>query len=279
MNPIPFFKMSGCGNDFIVIDHRRPLLSGWNLSEFSARVCRRRISVGADGCILIEASKNADFKWAFFNSDGSTPGMCGNGARCAARFAFVNGICGSPMTFETGAGLIRAEIEEDRVKIRMTDPRDYVPEGILHLEDDPSVTVSAIHTGVPHALIRVDDIDGVDVVGLGRKIRFHGRFAPEGTNADFVEFSEDGLVSVRTYERGVEDETLACGTGSVAAAIFAALETGMASPVRVRTRSGGILTVYFQRDGDSFREVCLEGDARIVYRGEILEEGWAEPMG
>lgn len=273
MTPIPFFKMSGSGNDFIIIDNRDAVVPEDRLNQLVVGACRRKMSVGADGLMLIEASQQVDFKWRFFNADGSLPDMCGNGARCAARFAFLHGIAGRRMAFETLAGVIQAEVGDDGVKIRMTDPRDLKTDYPLDLAGTV-VTVSSINTGVPHVVAMVNDIEAVDVVPVGRQIRQHPDFFPDGTNANFVALTGEGEIFIRTYERGVEDETLACGTGNVAAALILAHQKGLASPVTLSTRSGSRLTVHFQRRDDRFDNVFLEGDARVIYRGELWEEAW-----
>jgi len=273
MKPIPFFKMSGSGNDFIIIDNREAVVPEQRLHELVVGACRRKLSVGADGLILIEGSESVDFRWRFFNADGSLPDMCGNGARCAARFAFLHGIADRKMAFETLAGIIEAEVGATGVRIRMTDPKALNAEFPLEL-DDRSVTVGSVNTGVPHVIMMVDDIETVDVVATGRAIRYHREFAPQGTNANFVARTAAGEIFIRTYERGVEDETLACGTGNVAAALLLAANHGLVSPVTLTTRSGSPLTVHFTRGGDCFENVFLEGDARVIYRGELWEEAW-----
>ncbi len=273
MNPITFFKASGSGNDFIIIDNRNKVVDEKNLSDFIAKVCRRKMSVGADGFILIENSDTVDFKWRFYNSDGSRVEMCGNGARCAARFAYINGIAGTRMSFETDAGIISAQITDHRVKIGMTDPLDMRMDYTIRLKGGP-LTVSSINTGVPHVVIAVKDIDPVDVFGLGREIRFHPTYAPAGTNVNFVSLRNDGILINRTYERGVEDETLACGTGSVAAALITAYKFNNPSPVNVLTRSGEYLTVHFMKENDQFSGIHLEGNARMIYKGDLWEDAY-----
>ncbi|MBU0988302.1 MAG: diaminopimelate epimerase, partial [Proteobacteria bacterium] len=202
MEPITFFKMSGSGNDFIIVDNRNQTVDENDLSVFIARVCRRKYAVGADGFILVENSQIADFKWRFFNSDGSLAEMCGNGARCVARFAVLNKIAGSDMSFETDAGLVHARVTEKRVKIKVPDPVGLKTEYRLELENN-YMTISSVNIGVPHVVITVDDIDDVEVVQLGRKIRFHHMFAPAGTNVNFVCRQKDDTLAIRTYERGV----------------------------------------------------------------------------
>ncbi|HSO20558.1 MAG TPA: diaminopimelate epimerase [Desulfosarcina sp.] len=229
--------------------------------------------MGADGMMLIEPSQRVDFKWRFFNSDGSLPDMCGNGARCAARFAYLQGIAGRRMAFETLAGIIEAEVGDHGVRIRMTDPREMRTGCRLHLDGTP-VEVASVNTGVPHVVMVVADVDAVDVAAVGRRIRHHPDFAPAGTNVNFVALADDGRIAIRTYERGVEDETLACGTGNVAAALVLAIDRGLAAPVKLTTRSGSELTVHFDRQGERFDNVFLEGDARVIYRGELWEEAW-----
>jgi diaminopimelate epimerase len=273
MNSIPFYKMSGAGNDFIIIDNRNQIVADTELNSFITRVCRRKMSAGADGLILIEASDKYDFRWRFFNSDGSNAEMCGNGARCAARFAHVNGIAGTRLSFETEAGVVSAQINEGRVKVKMPDPSDLKLAYPLKLSDR-SMEISSINTGVPHVVVLVERIADLDVVTLGREIRFHKAFAPAGTNANFVQRIEDSAIEIRTYERGVEDETLACGTGAIASAIISASRFKMNSPVDVKTRSGVFLTIHFEAADGQFNEIYMEGDARIIYTGELQPDAW-----
>jgi diaminopimelate epimerase len=274
MQTIPFYKMSGSGNDFIIIDNRQAVVPADDLARFAAQVCRRKMSVGADGLILVEDSDAADFKWRFFNSDGSVAEMCGNGARCVARFAFMNGIAPASMRFETLAGIIGAQVSADQVKVRMTDPKNLILEAELLTADHGTVAYGSVNTGVPHLVIEVKDIERVDVVALGRAIRHHPQFAPAGTNVNFTAPLTDALWAVRTYERGVEDETLACGTGVTAAALVLARKKAAASPVRLKARSGSLLKVHFTPHGNGFKDVFLEGDARIIYAGRLNSEAW-----
>jgi diaminopimelate epimerase len=271
-NAIPFTKMNGSGNDFIVIDNRRPVVPK-DLTAFIVAVCRRKLSVGADGLILIEEAPGVDFRWQFFNSDGSRAEMCGNGARCAARFAYVFGIAPAQMTFGTDVGPVSAVVQGERVKVRMTRPGAMALGERLELAGGP-VVYARVNTGVPHVVIEREDLETADIVTPGREIRRHPAFAPAGTNVNFVRRRTDGAVAIRTYERGVEDETLACGTGSIAGALVMARAHGLASPVSMVTRSGGVLTIHFQRDGDGFDDVHLEGDARLVYTGVLQPDAW-----
>ena len=273
MNSIPFYKMSGAGNDFIIIDNRNQIVADTELSSFITGVCRRKMSAGADGLILIEASDKYDFRWRFFNSDGSNAEMCGNGARCAARFAHVNGIAGTSLSFETEAGVVSAQIKEGRVKVKMPDPLDLKLAYPLKLSDG-SLEISSINTGVPHVVVMMEQVADLDVVTLGREIRFHEAFAPAGTNVNFVQRSQGNAIEIRTYERGVEDETLACGTGAIASAIISASRFKMNSPVDVKTRSGVHLAIHFDAADGQFNEIFMEGDARIIYTGELQPDAW-----
>jgi len=272
--PVPFAKMSGTGNDFIVIDHRRSLVPEGAQPDFVRRVCRRMFSVGADGVIFIESSEKADFSWRFYNGDGSVAEMCGNGARCAARFAFARGIAEKKMSFETLAGIIEAEVLDDDggVSLLMTPPFDYRTG--LEAELDGKVSeISFMNSGVPHAVLFMDEGTEIAVKKWGHEIRFHELFQPDGANVNFVQSLADGTIRVRTYERGVEDETMACGTGAVASAIFAASKGLAASPVTVITSGGEKLTIVFDLDRDGTAEnVYLQGPARIIYIGQLTAE-------
>ncbi len=281
MKKIPFLKMSGSGNDFILIDNRSQIVDKTRLKEFIYKVCRRAVSVGADGLILIEDPDEEDarrglahFKWHYYNADGGEAEMCGNGSRCAARFAYLKGIAPRKMAFRTLAGIIQAELtDERRVKVQLGDPKDLRLNFPLDI-DGETWKVHFINTGVPHVVYFLDDVEGVDVVSLGRKTRYHKEFQPAGTNANFAEVLNRNALKLRTYERGVENETLACGTGSVAAAIIASELGWTVSPVDVHVRSGEILKIYFEKTGDRISKVFMEGDVRIIYEGEMWEEAW-----
>ncbi|WP_339136082.1 MAG: diaminopimelate epimerase [Candidatus Electrothrix sp. GW3-4] len=275
--PVPFIKMSGTGNDFIIIDHRKPIIAPEAMADFAAKVCRRKFSAGADGLILIEDSAEADFQWQFFNADGSVAEMCGNGARCAARFAFLQGIAPAEMRFATLAGIIEASVIGKDVAVKMTDPVHLKMDQRLQVEGK-EYTVHSIDTGVPHAVLFVDDIDQTDVRAIGSGIRHHQTFIPAGTNVNFAQRQEDAI-KVRTYERGVEDETLACGTGAAASAIIAALLGQAASPVDITTSGGDRLTIMFdlkkgmEKGTDSaVHNVFLKGPAHTIYSGEFDAE-------
>ena len=272
--PIPFTKMSGTGNDFIIIDHRKPLLNQDEFGPFAKAVCRRKFSAGADGLILIEDSSEANFRWHFYNADGSVAEMCGNGARCAARFACEKKIAPAAMRFLTIAGEIRAEVRGESVKLAMTPPVDLALDQQVEI-DGGRQTVHSINTGVPHAVLFVEDGNRAPVLKWGRHIRFHDRFQPAGTNVNFVQTLGPASLHARTYERGVEDETLACGTGAVASAIIAGLLGRVESPVTVTTSGGEQLIIYFSIQNSSpaeITDVFLEGPAHFVYEGLLNRE-------
>lgn len=271
---IPFAKMSGAGNTFVLIDNRAGVVeaalkaSGLTLDGFVIRVCSPLQGVGADGLILIEPSAAHDFAWRFFNADGSRADMCGNGARCAARFARRVGAAPDSAEFETGAGVVHAEVAGNTVRVTLTPPGPVGPELAFTLGGRRHAG-RFIDTGVPHVVIPVPSVADVDVEAVGPEVRHDPRFAPAGTNVDFVAPEADGSLRVRTYERGVERETLACGTGVSAAALVMAHLGKTEPPVTVVPLSGEALTVRFSRDGEGFREVTIDGPARVLLTGAI----------
>ena len=276
MTRISFMKLSGAGNDFVIIDNRKKIVQksiDSALSNFVMKVCARRISVGADGLLLVENSEKADFKMRYFNSDGGEAETCGNGARCISKFAYLNGIVGKRMNFETIAGVYESEIIGDSVKVRMSGLTDVKLDFGLALKSGEH-TVSFANTGVPHVVFFVDDIENTDVFGIGRETRYHKDFQPAGTNANFIQVEDSHLIKIRTYERGVEDETLACGTGAIAAAVVASLKNKVCPPVKVHTKSGSILTIYFDFNDEAVKCVYLEGDARVIFSGKLNEDAW-----
>jgi diaminopimelate epimerase len=271
MAGVPFAKMTGAGNDFILIDDTTGVLADADLPALARGLCRRSFSVGADGLIVVRRSRVADFGWRFFNADGSEAEMCGNGGRCAARFAHLKGIAGPDLSFETLAGIVRASVQGESVILGMTEPTDLRKPETLEVEGRP-LEVWFVNTGVPHAVVFLEDLLSLDVERLGRAIRRHPRYAPAGTNADFVRVRSQSSIEMRVYERGVEAETLACGTGAVACAVAAA-HRGLAwPPVSVKTWGGAVLRVHFEKAEDLFRKVFLEGDARLICEGEYGRE-------
>ncbi len=280
MNKIAFWKMSGSGNDFVIVDVREKPLGEIPLSKFVSKICRRGLSVGADGVLLVDRSSKADYAWHYFNADGGEVAMCGNGLRCAARFAYLNQIAPEKQTMETPAGVLHAEVlgeEGNRVRVEMPEPTDLRLSLQIEIGGIPSQGSHPqeghfINTGVPHVVYFAEDLEKIDLNRQGRATRYHALFAPDGTNANFVTVIDRHQIKIRTYERGVEDETLACGTGSVAAAVIAAALRKTASPISVETRSGITLGVDFKQNASTFSEVYLEGDARIIYKGELSEE-------
>jgi diaminopimelate epimerase len=216
----------------------------------------------------------ADFKMRYFNSDGSEAETCGNGARCIAKFAYSEGVVKSDkMTFETKAGIYSAEIMGNDVKLKVGDTVGMRLNFPIELSDG-KYTISFANSGVPHAVFMVDDLEKVDIVKLGRETRYHKDFAPKGTNANFIKVKDKNNIDIRTYERGVEDETLACGTGSIASAIIASAMGKAESPVTMHTWGGFTLIIHFTGQPEGAKDVYLEGDARIVYKGYLNEEAW-----
>ncbi|MFZ5447102.1 MAG: diaminopimelate epimerase [Thermodesulfobacteriota bacterium] len=265
---LPFYKMHGGGNDFVLIDHRQGFIPKAEQPEFARRVCHRQLGAGADGLILIEGCPTANFRWQFYNADGSEPEMCGNGGRCAARFAVLKGIAPPELSFETLAGTIKAEVKGRRVKLLMTGVGDFRLDQTIPLESE-TLLGHFMKVGVPHVAVPVNDLEQAPVTQWGRAVRFHPLFQPAGTNVNFVKVEGPQAIRIRTYERGVEDETLACGTGAVASALLAARLGQARSPVTVHTRGGEALIIYFTPQGETFNEVFLEGDALVAYQGEL----------
>ncbi len=260
--------MNGAGNDFVLIDNRarKMMLS----RDQVVRLCDRHRGVGADGVLLLvpPASEKADWAWEFYNSDGSTGEMCGNGARCFARF--VQKLTGLTrgFSFETEAGVIKATFQGHRVTVSLTPPKD------LRLNEQVALTVGtqtvhSLNTGVPHAVLFVPDADRAMVQQLGPEIRRHAHFGPKGTNVNFVQRLGPNHIRVRTFERGVEGETLACGTGVTASALVAARLHGFTSPVKVQVQGGEELEVSFREDHGEFADVRLSGPAEFVFEGRI----------
>jgi diaminopimelate epimerase len=266
--PITFYKMNGSGNDFIIIDNRENIVDKSSITNFVKKLCQRKFSIGSDGLIFIEPSTRVDFKWRFYNADGSEADMCGNGARCISRLANRLGICGEHLKFETRIGMIEAIVKGSRVQISMPLPSHLK----LDEEIDGIPNLSRINTGVPHAIVIVDDLENTPVVRTGALIRNHRAFMPEGTNVNFMRPVDINQAAIRTYERGVEDETYSCGTGAVACALIGAIKFGMQSPVTIQTYGGENLKIFFKKDDMTFSEIYLEGQTQLIYQGELLEE-------
>ncbi len=264
---IHFWKMNGAGNDFVMLDNRtlRHQLSTAQI----ANLCDRHRGVGADGLLAVEPAENgSDFRMRYYNADGGEAEMCGNGARCFARFAnMLSGWNLEEVSFETPAGVIGATFHGEHVRIVMSDPHSQRPGLKLDVCGLPE-TVHFVNTGVPHAVVVVDDLDAVPVVEWGAALRYHPEFQPKGTNANFMKVTPEGI-SIRTYERGVEDETLACGTGMVACALVHHELTGAPSPVKVKVKGGDTLEIGFEKTGDGYKKVTLTGPADLVFEGQV----------
>lgn len=275
MKEVKFVKAVASGNDFIIIERFKPQDAGCRLklNRLAKELCQRKFSVGADGLLVIERSKKADLKMRVFNPDGSEVKMCGNGARCVALYAYRRNLTHrGELLIETKAGNLAAKVKRDTVKLRMSVPKELRLKFALNIEGKTQ-EVSSINTGVPHVVSFVRRLADYDVRSKGKAIREHLEFQPEGTNANFVQVLDGTHLRVRTYERGVEDETLACGTGCVASAIIATYsmepEPQGRHKIYVDTQSGERLIVYFRIEQGNVEEVYLEGKARIVYRGGV----------
>lgn len=260
-----FYKLSGSGNDFVLLENRLQEL-GADFTRWVPRLCARRTGIGADGVLVLEPAEGYDFRMRYFNADGGEVEFCGNGARCSAYMAWRLGWAGEEMNFLAGDGPHRAEVSGNRVKLSMSDPRDINLSFLLEV-DGRGYAASFADTGVPHVVIQVGDLETFDVIGVGRQIRYHQRYQPRGTNANFIEILDGSRLKIRTYERGVEDETLACGTGCTAAAVVSALRGLVRPPVACLTRGGEILTVHLAVQDQTVSQVFLEGEVRLVFEG------------
>jgi diaminopimelate epimerase len=270
-DPLTFFKMAGGGNDFVIIDNRAGRID--DAARLTRRICTPHLSVGADGLILIENTARATFRMRYLNADGSQADFCANGTRCAARFAFVNVIAPKKMTIETGAGVIGAEVSDGgHVTLSLQPPHSFVADRPLRVANSV-IRGSSIMVGVPHYVIFLrDELWSQDILPLGRALRSHPDLQPAGANINFVVVRDPHNIEIRTYERGVEAETLSCGSGTVASSVTSALFGKTKSPVKVLTRSGITLEVSFLLDGGAARDVQLRGDARVVYRATMTPE-------
>ena len=274
---ISFVKMVGSGNDFVLIDRRRkgkisraegaklaPLETRF-LTGLARKLCDRRFSIGADGVLILEPSRKADFRMKIFNPDGSEAEMCGNGSRCAAYY--VTGGRGR-VTFETLAGLLEAQVRGTLVKVKLPKPHSF-RRNLKATVCGKRLTLHSIIASVPHAILFVENPNRIDVECWGEEIRHHKLFRPRGANVDFVKVRGKRVIEIRTYERGVEGETLSCGTGSTASALVSAKLHGLRSPITVLTKSGEQLRIYFKETRDGFEDVRLEGRVRQVFEGRI----------
>ena len=257
MMTVTFNKYQGAGNDFVMIDNRMGLINPED-SVLINRMCDRRFGIGADGLILVSDHNGLDYEMKYFNSDGKLGSMCGNGGRCTAHFAVKCGIAGTNQKFMAFDGLHEAQVEKDIVRLQMADVKNYK---ILNNN-------YFINTGSPHYVLFADDVDSINVNEEGKKIRWSEKFAPGGTNVNFVQVIDNGL-KIRTFERGVEEETLACGTGVTASAIAAVLKGHFGTaPVNVRAR-GGDLKVEFKIVNNIITDVWLTGPATFVFEGIV----------
>lgn len=264
---LKFWKMHGAQNDFVLFDNR---CGGFPVADraFIVHLAARHCGIGAEGIILIERSASADFRMRFFNPDGGEAEMCGNGARCVARLAFELGAAGEQMTIETRAGQLAAQVLASGVRLGMTAPSAWQLDGMLELAGQP-LAYSFVNTGVPHAVLRTGNLSEVDVLQTGAALRHHREFAPAGTNVNFMQVLPGGELQVRTYERGVEAETPACGTGATACGLVAARHGWTTLPVRVQVAGGDVLTVDGRLTADGAESVTLSGPAEHVFEGTI----------
>jgi diaminopimelate epimerase len=268
---IPFFKMHGAANDFVVIDHREPFLEGPS-GDLVQRLCDRRRGIGADGVLLLERDGELDFQMRYFNSDGRPADYCGNGARCVARLALESGLGGGgEVRFRTAAGVQRARWSPDRRNIELAFGNIARPDASLRVEAAGRAFEGRLVTaGVPHFVVPVERVEWVPVKEWGAALRHHPRFEPAGANVDFVARLGPSRVAMRTYERGVEGETLACGSGALSAAVWCVTE-GDPSPVSVMTAGGDELVVGLDPETHGWQST-LTGPAEVAYRGEWNEE-------
>ena len=270
MEKFKFYKYSGHGNDFVIIDNWNNVVPEADLSKIAKLICRPKFGVCADGAVFIAAGPDeVDFAVRFFNSDGSEADMCGNASRCSAHLAHHVSLAPAEMSIKTKAGILEATVTDSTVSVLM--PRIGKPEGAARVEiDGYCQTYYRINTGVPHAVAWVEDLEDVNVVKYGRAVRRHASFSPDGTNVDFVKVVSDNTLAVRTYERGVEDETLACGTGVTASAVLAASQKLVtATSITVQTRGGEDLTVRYEGPAENPTKVFLEGPVRFTFTGQV----------
>ncbi|MCO5219734.1 MAG: diaminopimelate epimerase [Thermomicrobiales bacterium] len=268
---IEFLKMHGSGNDFVVINASTSETLPDDMAAFTRIVCRKGTGLGADGVILIGESDAADFSWRYINADGSDGEMCGNGAMVGARYAVHRNLAPTICSFETSVGIVEAEVDGERVTLRMVDA-EWLGSGLV-FDVLPGIDFDHLNLGVPHVVGVVDDADAVsDLDAVGRAIRHDPQLQPRGANVNLIHLVDEHTIRMRTYERGVEAETLACGTGAICSAIAAERRELVTQPVSVIVSSGMTLTVTWQQVGERFTEIGLTGTARIVAEGRILPE-------
>jgi len=277
---IPFLKLSGAGNDFILIDETRLDKGIRDYDEMARKVCNRRLGIGADGLLIYKTHDNKPFEMLYFNSDGSTGGMCGNGARCIAAYYFSTyGKNEKEVQFTAFDNIYTASIDGKYITVQMIEPSHLISNLSLNI-DGNILTCYFIHTGSPHVVVFIEDMrntypdiefDTFNLRNLGKRIRNHEAFKPLGTNVNVVKPNTDGTIHMRTYERGVEEETLACGTGAIASAVLSNLKLGYHPPVTVHTQSGDTLTVNFSRQEkmNSFAGVTLTGSWLYHFNGIV----------
>ncbi len=268
MTSVPFVKMAGAGNDFILLDRRRKPFPG-NLSRFARTWCDRRRGIGADGLLLTLPSRKADARMRIFNSDGSEAPMCGNGLRCMVWYLHTRNGRHKEISVDTRAGLMRAQIiDGDRVRVYLSRPKN-LRLGQKLKAAGRSCQVHSVNSGVPHAVLLVSHLEKVAMETLGPAIRHHRLFKPAGTNVNAVRIDSQHRIAIRTFERGVEEETLACGTGAVASVLIGAALGRLTPPVEVKTAGGDVLTVGFGQSKQPWEGLYLEGPAQILFNGEI----------
>src|SRR6056297_766210 len=273
---IEYTKMQGLGNDFIIIDNRQNIFSSNQLKELAKKLCKRRISIGADGLMAVEDSKDADFKMRFYNSDGSIGEMCGNGARCIVRYAYINKIAQKNMEIETTSGIVEGKVVENRkISVKLNSPTLIkLDEKFIH--KDNNYYVSYVELGeppLPHCIIEYENLNNIEVeeiLELGKSLRYWKEF-PKGANVNFFEVLDDDTVVVKTYERGVEGFTLACGTGSASTALVVSIKSLLNRDLIHVKVFGGELDVKVEKKEGNW-DLYLIGDTNIISKGIILDE-------
>jgi diaminopimelate epimerase len=272
-----FYKMQGAGNDFIIIDNMKLKIPVEKLSKIAKKLCQRRVSIGADGFMVVDyPDGDADFKMLFYNRDGSIGEMCGNGARCISRYAYINNIAGEKMTFETGAGIVRSEILEGRlVKVLLNSPELIELNNNIEL-DGVNYECSYIelgNPGLPHVVVKynLQQADENKLREIGRKIRYYEGF-PKGANVNFYQVLDETTSLVKTYERGVEDFTLACGTGSASTAVVLILKGYLKCNYVEIINDGGGLFVEVEKCENKIDKLYLIGSTNVVAIGKVMDE-------